>query len=149
MITVTPIPFPIKSSMYFQKNCMISMNMDIHRVTTKGPANDFILKTYSRFKMIDNTVKEHKSKERFDSVFDKRQYYCRNKNTFLGCQAPKTLFKSETEDSHNLFTSSMSSSSEKSVTFKTRVLVMGSTSYKISKNVSSSFSSSLSHCQRI
>ena len=44
-ITPTPIPFPIKSSMYFQKNCMISMNMEIQNVTTKGPAKDLILKT--------------------------------------------------------------------------------------------------------
>jgi hypothetical protein len=31
--------------MYFQKNCMISMNMEIQNVTTKGPAKDLILKT--------------------------------------------------------------------------------------------------------
>jgi hypothetical protein len=43
-ITKTPKPLPIKSSMYFQKNCMINMNMEIQKVTTKGPIKDRILK---------------------------------------------------------------------------------------------------------
>lgn len=50
-ITVILIPLPIKSSIYFQKNCMINMNMEIQKVTTNGPAKDLILKTYSRFKI--------------------------------------------------------------------------------------------------
>jgi hypothetical protein len=47
--------------MYFQKNCMISMNMEIQNVTTKGPAKDLILKTYSRFKIMENLF--HKSND--------------------------------------------------------------------------------------
>ena len=43
-------PLPIKSSMYFHKNCMTSMNIEIASVTKNGPAKVRILKTYSRFK---------------------------------------------------------------------------------------------------
>ncbi len=49
MITETSSPFPIKSSMYFQQNCMMSMNMEMKKVTTKGPANERILKRVNFF----------------------------------------------------------------------------------------------------
>jgi hypothetical protein len=44
-ITNVPSPFPMRSSRYFQKNCMTNMNMEIARVTRKGPAKDRMLKT--------------------------------------------------------------------------------------------------------
>jgi hypothetical protein len=43
------IPLPIKSSMYFQKNCITNINMEIQKVTRNGPIKDRILKTYKRF----------------------------------------------------------------------------------------------------
>ena len=49
-MTETSIPLPIKSSMYSQKNCMISMNIEIRKVTTKGPAKERMLKTYNLLK---------------------------------------------------------------------------------------------------
>ena len=48
-ITLNPNPLPIKSSMYFQKNCIRRMNKDTSRVATKGPKNDFKLNKYSLF----------------------------------------------------------------------------------------------------
>jgi len=44
-ITVIEIPFPIKSSMYFHKNCRININIEIQNVTIKGPAKERMLKT--------------------------------------------------------------------------------------------------------
>ena len=49
-IIETSNPFPMRSSMYFQKNCMINMNMEIINVTINGPMNERILNTYKRFK---------------------------------------------------------------------------------------------------
>ncbi len=44
-MTEMEMPFPIKSSMYFHKNCRIKINIDIQNVTTKGPVKERILKT--------------------------------------------------------------------------------------------------------
>lgn len=43
-ITRIEIPFPIKSSIYIQKNCIIKINIDIANVTINGPKKDFKLK---------------------------------------------------------------------------------------------------------
>ena len=51
-ITQTLSPFPIKSSMYTQKNCKISMNIEIRSVTINGPVKDFRLNRTRRFKRV-------------------------------------------------------------------------------------------------
>ena len=49
-IIPVPSPLPIKSSRYFQKNCITSINIEIASVTTNGPAKDFILNKVNFFK---------------------------------------------------------------------------------------------------
>lgn len=49
-ITQALSPLPIKSSIYTQKNCNMSMNIEISKVTTNGPVNDFKLNNTRRFK---------------------------------------------------------------------------------------------------
>lgn len=48
-ITQILSPFPIKSSIYTQKNCMMSINIAMTSVMKNGPIKERILKRYSRF----------------------------------------------------------------------------------------------------
>ena len=42
-ITPAPSPFPTKSSMYNQKNCITSTNKVIKKVATNGPIKDLMM----------------------------------------------------------------------------------------------------------
>jgi hypothetical protein len=49
-MTVISIPLPIRSSIYTQKNCIISITIEIIKVTMKGPMKERMLNKYSFFK---------------------------------------------------------------------------------------------------
>jgi hypothetical protein len=48
-ITVHSNPFPARSSMYFQRNCINKMKSEIKKVRTKGPIYDFNINECNRF----------------------------------------------------------------------------------------------------
>jgi hypothetical protein len=47
----TSKPFPMRSSMYTHKNCMIKKNIAIEKVIKKGPMKDLIMKISNFFKL--------------------------------------------------------------------------------------------------
>ena len=51
-MTVILNPFPIRSSIQTQKNCMMRINMEMIRVTKNGPINDLKLNRYNLFKLL-------------------------------------------------------------------------------------------------
>ena len=52
-------PFPIKSSMYFQKNCITSRKIEIQKVIAKGPTKDLTVNVYSFFNAVKTMKKEN------------------------------------------------------------------------------------------
>ena len=48
-MTLNSRPFPIRSSIYFQRNCMRSINMTKKKVRINGPMNDFITRRCNFF----------------------------------------------------------------------------------------------------